>query len=41
MYAVQGSAEAVLSGLVRLVLLDSPKVCNQVVFVALGAVVLW
>lgn len=41
LYAVQGSAEAVLSGLERLDLLASPKVFNQIVFVALGAVVLW
>lgn len=41
LYAVQGSAEAVLSGLERLDLLSGTRVFNQLVFVVLGAVVLW
>lgn len=41
LYAVQGSSEAVLSGMERLDLLAGTRVFNQLLFVALGALVLW
>ncbi len=41
LYAVQGTSEAVLSGFERVDLSSGSRVLNQLVFVALGAVVLW
>lgn len=41
LYAVQGSSDAMLSGFERLDLASGARVLNQLVFVGLGALVLW
>jgi O-antigen/teichoic acid export membrane protein len=41
MYSVQGTSEAILSGFERLDLTAGAKVLNQLIFVLIGALVLW